>query len=603
MNPLKIKVQIYLLIGVILVLLITTTFFSFFTVNRLKSNLDIQVHTTTVMLAVDSNLIFLINAETGERGFIITADTNYLEPYKVAIQNISVNTPHLRALTIDNPVQQRNVDTLENLINQEIVRMATLISIKKQADESAIKTILAASGKGKGLMDRIRAVNQSMKLEELKLHDERTVNTQKSIANAQEVLFLEVILSLLITLLLALIILRELDRRNKAENELLTSNERFYKIFEENPIAMSLAETRTNKIVFANNLFYKYFGYAEEEVIGNTSQELKLLSPEEEARLVPIILDYLHETRSVAELQALSPEESEKILNKLKEAMGTMGLEVLYTRKNGETFYAILSYDQIEIDHKKYIITSYQDINEQKKAEEKIIAYSIELERKNREIEQFAYIASHDLQEPLRTIGNFSKLLEQRLKDHPDAESTEYMGYINRGAEHMSELIFDLLEYSRIGKDISKSPIDCDKVINEILGDMSASIEESHAEILKEKLPVVNGYIYLKSLFQNLISNAIKFRKEGMHPVITISATDMGREFLFSIKDNGIGVEKMYYEKIFTIFQRLHSREKYKGSGIGLSISKKIVELHGGKIWVESEPDNGSTFYFTIPKT
>ena len=603
MNTRKIKSQIYLLIGVILILLITATLFSFFTVNRLKSNLEIQVHTTTVMLALDSNLFFLLNAETGERGFIITADTNYLEPYKVALQNIAVNTRQLRTLTKDNPVQQRKIDTLENLINKKIVRMSTLVSVKKRADENAIKKILATSNEGKDIMDRIRTVNQSMKVEELKLREERTANTNKSIANARLILFFEDILSLLITLLLTFIILNELDRRNKAEKELNISNERFTKIFEENPVAMSLTESGTNKIVFANNLFYKYFGYGKDEVIGNTSQALKLMSPEEEARLFPIILAYLKETRSVAELQALPREESEKLIIRLKQVMGTKGIEILYTRKNGETFYAILSYDQIEIENIKYTITSYQDISEQKKAEDKISAYSIELEWKNKEIEQFAYIASHDLQEPLRTITNFTKLLAQRLEAHPDAESNEYMSYISTGAERMSQLIFDLLEYSRIGKDTSKSPIDCDKLINEILTDMSASIKESNAEIHKEKLPVVNGYNYLKSLFQNLISNAIKFRKEDTHPIITITAKDKGKEFLFSIKDNGIGIEKIYYEKIFTIFQRLHAREIYKGSGIGLSICKKIVELHGGKIWVESEIEKGSIFYFTIPKT
>jgi signal transduction histidine kinase/CHASE3 domain sensor protein len=601
-NTLKIKTQIYLLIGVILVLLITATMFSYFTVNRLKSNLDIQVHTTTVMLALDSNLIFLLNAETGERGFVITGDTNYLEPYNQALRNIAVTRARLRALTKDNPRQQRTLDTLEILTDKKIVRMVSVITLKKQDNDKAIKSILATTNEGKDIMDRIRAVNQTMKVEELKLREARTANTKKSIETARIILFFEDIFSLLITLFLAFIILRALDRRTKTEKELTISNERFYKIFEENPIAMSLSEIGTSKIVFANNLFYKYFGYSKEEIIGHSSQDLKLISPEEEARLFPIILAYLKETRSIAELQALPPEENEKLVTKLKQAMGDMGIEVLYNRKNGETFYAIVSYDQIEIENKKYTITSYQDISAQKKAEDKIIAYSVELEKKNKEIEQFAYISSHDLQEPLRTIANFSKLLAQRLELHPDPESTEYMGYISRGAERMSQLIFDLLEYSRIGKDMSKSAIDCDQLLNEVLTDMSASIIESGAEIHKEHLPVIKGYNYLKSLFQNLISNAIKFRKAGTHPVISIGVKDRGKEFLFSVKDNGMGIEKIYFDKIFSIFQRLHSRELYKGTGIGLALCKKIAEHHGGKIWVESEPEKGSVFYFTIPK-
>jgi light-regulated signal transduction histidine kinase (bacteriophytochrome) len=192
--------------------------------------------------------------------------------------------------------------------------------------------------------------------------------------------------------------------------------------------------------------------------------------------------------------------------------------------------------------------------------------------------------------------------LSTKLADHPDKKMQDYLSYVMGGATRMSNLIFDLLEYSRIGKDESKSVIDCDKLVHEVLTDMVADIKENNAEIHASKLPLVNGYPYLKSLFQNLLSNAIKFHKAGTHPVIQISAIDKGSEFQFTIKDNGIGIEKIYYERIFIIFQRLHSRAEYEGTGIGLSQCKKIVELHGGKIWVESEPGKGSTFIFTIPK-
>jgi signal transduction histidine kinase/CHASE3 domain sensor protein len=595
----KVKTPIFILTGIILALLIATMLFSLFTIHRLKSNLSVQVHTTTVLVALDDNLISLLNAETGERGFMATADTNYLQPYYLALQNITSNTTRLRILTKDNLIQQRHLDTLEQLINKELLLTGSLISLKKQGDE---KTMFTISREGKGVMDRIREVNQSMQAEELVLREERTTNTNQSIDDAQVIYIAESIFSLLVTLFLAYTVIKELGRRKKIEQELAISGERFFKIFDENPISMSLSEVGTDKIVFANDLFYKTFGYSKNEVIGHRTQELKLISPEEEARIYPILLGYLNETRSIAELQALTPKESEELIIKLKEAMGNKGLDVLYTRKNGETFYAIVSYDMIEIDNKKYTITSYQDITEQKNAENKIIAYSIELERQNKEIEQFAYVASHDLQEPLRTISNFSTLLTEKLETNSDKELHEYVSYINGGAERMSRLIFDLLEYSRIRKDIGKERIDCTKLVSEVLTDLSASIRESEAEIHTEKLPVVNGYSYLKSVFQNLISNAIKFKKEGTHPIISISAKDTGKEFLFSIKDNGIGIEEGYRERIFLIFQRLHTRSEYEGTGIGLSQCRKIIELHGGRIWVESEPAIGSTFNFTIPK-
>jgi len=242
-----------------------------------------------------------------------------------------------------------------------------------------------------------------------------------------------------------------------------------------------------------------------------------------------------------------------------------------------------------------------QDVTERIIAEKKLNEYNIELERKNKEIEQFAYAASHDLQEPLRSISNFSKLLAGKLDKYADEEMNEYMSLVSGGASRMSNLIFDLLEYSRVGKDMAKRTTDCDKLVHEIFTDLAAIIEESGAQIHVEKLPVIKCYD-LKSVFQNLILNAIKFKKKGVPPVVNISATDTGTEFLFTVKDNGIGIEKEYYDRIFIIFQRLHLRTEYAGTGVGLSLSKKIIEMHGGKIWVESAFGKGSTFYFTLPK-
>lgn len=242
-----------------------------------------------------------------------------------------------------------------------------------------------------------------------------------------------------------------------------------------------------------------------------------------------------------------------------------------------------------------------QDITKQDRAERNLSQFNTELMRKNKEIEQFAYAASHDLQEPLRSIFNFSKLLAQKLEKYSDEEINKYISLISGGANRMSNLIFDLLAYSRIGKDMVKSTTDCNKLLDEILTDLTVIIKETAAEIHVDALPVINCFD-LKSVFQNLILNAIKFRKPNTPPVITISATDTGKEYLFAIKDNGIGIEKEYYDRIFVIFQRLHTRVEYEGTGIGLSQCKKIIELHGGKIWVESELGKGSAFYFSIPK-
>jgi signal transduction histidine kinase/ligand-binding sensor domain-containing protein len=225
-----------------------------------------------------------------------------------------------------------------------------------------------------------------------------------------------------------------------------------------------------------------------------------------------------------------------------------------------------------------------------------------ELEQKNKELEQFAYIASHDLQEPLRTTSNFVELLRQHYNGSVDPKADKYFTFIGESAERMKILIKDLLDYSRIGREKELQVINCNKMLREVLADLGAAISETGTKIKTEQLPVVSGYpTEIKLLFQNLIINAIKFRKKNIAPQINISAQKTRDSWQFAIKDNGIGIEEKHNERIFVIFQRLHTRNEFAGSGIGLSHCKKIVELHKGKIWLESEPGKGTTFYFTLP--
>jgi light-regulated signal transduction histidine kinase (bacteriophytochrome) len=252
-------------------------------------------------------------------------------------------------------------------------------------------------------------------------------------------------------------------------------------------------------------------------------------------------------------------------------------------------------------DTQKAVINILEDYSIENARVEKM---NIKLSVSNKELEQFAYIASHDLQEPLRTISNFVNLFQTKYNSALDADAAEFMDYISAATVRMQTLIKDLLIYSRIGKDESKTAIDCNSLLQEILSDMDQAIKESNTEIISVHLPEIYGsHLELKSLFQNLISNAIKYRKSDVAPVIHISAQPGNREWLFAIKDNGIGIDEMYFNKLFIIFQRLHNKDEYPGTGIGLAHCKKIVELHNGRIWLESEPEKGSTFYFTIPTT
>jgi len=224
-----------------------------------------------------------------------------------------------------------------------------------------------------------------------------------------------------------------------------------------------------------------------------------------------------------------------------------------------------------------------------------------QLEQKNKELEQFAYVASHDLQEPLETVSSFVGVLQKKYAGKLDEKGDTYIGFIVQAAKRMQTLVRNVLEYSRIGKSNVKEPVDCNKLIREVITDLDASIQASQATVTAHELPVVNGNsIELKQLFQNLISNAIKFRKADVAPVVEISAAKEDGSWKFAVSDNGIGIDEKFYDRIFVIFQRLHNRSQYEGTGIGLSLGRKIVESHGGKIWVTSKPGEGSTFYFTI---
>jgi signal transduction histidine kinase len=240
---------------------------------------------------------------------------------------------------------------------------------------------------------------------------------------------------------------------------------------------------------------------------------------------------------------------------------------------------------------------------ERRQAEAELAKKAEELARSNRDLEQFAYVASHDLQEPLRMVAAYTQLLAQRYIGKLDENADKYIRYALEGALRMQTLVQDLLEFSRVGRNRTSIPLSCEAVVQESLQNLQAALLESKAVVHFEKLPTIRGdRTQLVQLFQNLIGNAIKFRGERT-PVITVSAERTPAEWVFSVRDNGIGIGAEYVEAIFVIFQRLHTRAEYPGNGVGLAICKKIVEQHGGRIWVEAKAGEGASFKFTLPTT
>ena len=250
----------------------------------------------------------------------------------------------------------------------------------------------------------------------------------------------------------------------------------------------------------------------------------------------------------------------------------------------------------------KMIQSVSTEITERERAEDTLKQTIAELTRSNSELQQFAYVASHDLQEPLRMVSSYVQLLARRYKGKLDSDGDEFIGFAVDGANRMQKLINDLLMYSRVGtRGKPFEPTDCSAVLDQTLANLSTAIEESRAVVTNDDLPTVMADEgQMVQLFQNLVGNAIKFRGE-VPPRVHISAKQKNNECVLSVSDNGIGIDPEYYERIFVIFQRLHGKNHYPGTGIGLAVCKKIVDRHGGRIWLESEPGKGSAFCLTVP--
>ncbi len=255
-----------------------------------------------------------------------------------------------------------------------------------------------------------------------------------------------------------------------------------------------------------------------------------------------------------------------------------------------------------ENKHPRGSVSAFIDVTQNKEAEIKMKELVNELERSNKELEQFAYVTSHDLKEPLRMVSSFTQLLEKRYRGNLDQDADEFIEYIVDGVNRMHRLLDDLLEYSRITSGSKKyEKVDLEEVLDECYTNLKVAIQESNAVIDSDPLPVVvANRTQIIQIFQNLISNAIKFRSENT-PIIHITAYTNENKHIFAVNDNGIGIDLKYQEQIFKVFQRLHSRSEYDGTGIGLSLTKKIVQHHNGNIWVKSEIGKGSTFFFTLP--
>jgi len=352
----------------------------------------------------------------------------------------------------------------------------------------------------------------------------------------------------------------------------------FHQLFDAAPDAVVVCD-REGRIVLANDMVERMLGYPRDELVG---QPVEVLVPKR------------YRFRHHDHRRAYDENPGARFMGE--------GRELYAVRKDGTELPVEISLTPMEIEGQLLISSAIRDITERKKAQRELERHDAELRRSNAELEQFAYVASHDLQEPLRMVASYSQLLERRYRDKLDSDAEEFIEFIVDGATRMQALINDLLAFSRVGtRGKPFEPTDMADVVARAISNVQLAIEEAGAQVDVGPMPAVVGdSSQLAQLFQNLISNAIKFRGEDA-PRVTITAEPAGEAVTFSLTDNGIGIDPQYAERIFLLFQRLHTKREYAGTGIGLAICKKIVERHGGRIWVEGKPGEGTTFHFTLP--
>lgn len=353
---------------------------------------------------------------------------------------------------------------------------------------------------------------------------------------------------------------------------------KFRMAVEASPSGMVMVDPK-GIMLLVNSELERLFGYSREELIGHSFE-----------MLVPKQLRAAHAkfAAEFGERPAVRPMGAHRDLSGM--------------RKDGTEFPVEIGLNPVQSPSGLLVLAVVVDISERKRVEAAIAAQTELLRRSNAELEQFAYVASHDLQEPLRMVASYTELLADRYAGKLDPKADKYIRYAMEGAKRMQTLVRDLLTLSRISaKERRLHRVDSAAVLRAVLERLSVAIEDNKAEIVVDTLPeVTSEETELGQVFQNLVSNALKFRSD--QPVrIEIAARPKNDGWVFSVADNGLGIDPRYHDRIFQMFQRLHERSKYEGSGIGLAVAKKIVERHGGRIWVESTIGQGSTFYFTLP--
>lgn len=541
-------------------------------------------HTYKVLLSIDRLLSDLQDAETGERGFIITGIPSYLMPYQNAIVDVGHQLLLLSSTLSDDPKEEKRVLALDSQIRHRLSFLSASIFLRQHSIPRYSGKLRQLMDYGKMDMDRIRSIMGQMKDDEHQLLARRD---RQLIERKESALFAIVAGNMVGFAMIGgsiLFLIRELNRRREAEEKIRLYSSEMKDLYDNAPCGYHSINSE-GLIVRVNNTELDWFGYSREEVEGK-KHVFDLMIPGSRDRYMPF-------------------------LRILKEGGAIKELELEIVRKDQSIFPVILSATAVMDPSGGFVMsrTVLFDDTERKRSQKQIMRLNLDLkmraaqlESMNKELEGFSYSVSHDLRSPLRAIDGFSRILEEDYGKILDEEGNRLLGVVRANSRKMGNLIDDLLAFSRLGrKSLQGDIVEMDSLAGEAYQEIVSDYPD-YSGITFGTLPSVWGdKSLLYQIWINLLSNALKFSSKMEHPWVNVAGILGEDEIIYSVQDNGVGFDMKYYEKLFGVFQRLHSTEEFPGTGVGLAIVQRVVARHGGRVWAEGEEGKGATFFFSLP--
>lgn len=565
-SSLEKKTIIFFFFAIVALIAILVLFY--LNAQKIESTSNMVDHTQEVLRKSNDVQLDILSLESSARGFVMTGDRNFLSPFNNAVKTLNRNVNELRILTQDNQKQQMRIDLLQDLVKEKVDFTQKTIDVRTLKGQSEAERLVAA-GTGRIIYEKISKVITEIDIEEFGL-----LKLQKGYKDASttnfDILFLLLLVLVTFVILLLIFISKAQIAKNKIANELSKTTDLFLNLFNYNPASIAIKSIEDGTIINVNYSFLDLYGFiSKDDVIGKTENELH------------IHVNEAHELE----------------MAKLIEENSTLkDFEANVFTPRGESKWISASALLLEVNNVPCLFSVSIDITHRKKTEDELIIV-------NKELEAFTYSVSHDLRAPLRAINGYAKIIQEDYAPFLKEDGMVSLNAIMKNSRKMGQLIDDLLAFSRLGRKVVElSDINMLSLVTSVkeeeLKDNTNEIECTVLNIL----PALGQPALIRQVWVNLISNAVKYSKHKPKISIEIASMIVDNRVVYYVKDNGAGFDMQYYDKLFGVFQRLHSQEEFEGTGIGLAIVKKIINRHNGTVWAESKLNEGACFYFSLPR-